>query len=762
MRRHLTIAGTIIFSSFTMAQTPVGEWTDHLIYNSALCVAAGSKEVFASTGSSVIVYNKQYAELRKLSKVNGLSETGISTIAWSEENNTLIIAYSTTNIDLVKGNSIYNIPDIERKYIPGNKSVNRIKTSGRYAYLACSFGIVVIDIVKNEIFDTWKPGNDSEAAEVKDIAFGNGKVYAATNIGVFSADIGNSGLAYFGNWSLLASLPTPGGNYNLALFSGNKLYINRTGKYFTGDTIYAIQGSTSVFSYVPGLFNSSFDNYDNGFTISSVSSANIYNIDGTLNRTISTYGWGSPAIAQTIKEENTFWIADSNAGLVMESNVSAFSALTLPGPVSNNAISISSKDGKTIICGGGIDAAWNNLWRPLQISMHEDNTWTNISSSVISDAMRSLIDPSDNTHFFVSTWGGGLLEYKNNLLIKQYNDSNSPLQTIIPGKPYVRICGLAMDKDRNLWITQTEVTGSIKVLKPDGVTWIVNPLTIDADGIGDIIITRTGQKWIVLPRGYGLAVYDDNGTPSNFNDDRYIKMSVTDSDNEIISYVYSIAEDLDGNIWVGTDMGPLIYYNPERVFEGNLKAYRIKVPRNDGTGLADYMLGTETITSISVDGANRKWLGTMSSGAYLLSADGTKQLKNLTEENSPLFSNVIASVSVDNKTGDVWLATSKGIISYRGDAVAGKESFTNVYSFPNPVRHDFTGNVTITGLVRDTEIRITDVSGNLVYKTRSDGGMASWDLTTYNGKRVATGVYIVFCASSDGSQSCVTKILVIN
>jgi hypothetical protein len=762
MRRHLTIAGIIMFSSFTMAQTPIGEWTDHLIYNSALCVAAGSKEVFASTGSSVIVYNKQYAELRKLSKVNGLSGTGISTIAWSEENNTLIIAYTSTNIDLVKGNTIYNIPDIERKYIPGNKSVNRIKTSGRYAYLACSFGIVVIDIIKNEIFDTWKPGNDSEAAEVKDIAFGNSKVYAATNIGVFSADISNSGLAYFGNWSLLTSLPSPGGNYNLALFSGNKLYVNRTDKYFTGDTIYAVQGNTSVFSYVTGIFNSSFDNYDNGFTISSGRSASIYNIDGTLNSTISTYGWGNPAIAQTIKEGSTLWIADINAGLVLESKVNDFSALTLPGPVSNNAISISSKDGKTIICGGGIDAAWNNLWRPLQISMHEDNTWTNISSATISDAMRTLIDPSDNTHFFVSTWGGGLLEYKNNLLVKQYNDSNSPLQTIIPGKPYVRICGLAMDKDRNLWMTQTEVTGSIKVLKPDGVTWIVNPLTIDADGIGDIIITRTGQKWIILPRGYGLAVYDDNGTLSNFNDDSYIKMSVTDSDNEMISYVYSIAEDLEGNIWVGTDKGPLIYYNPEKVFEGNLKAYRIKVPRNDGTGLADYMLGTETITSIAVDGANRKWLGTMSSGAYLLSADGMKQLKNLNEENSPLFSNVIASVSVDNKTGDVWLATSKGVISYRGDAVSGKESFTNVYSFPNPVRHDFTGNVTITGLVRDTEIRITDVSGNLVFKTISDGGMASWDLTTYNGKRVATGVYIVFCSSSDGSQSCVTKILVIN
>jgi hypothetical protein len=762
MRRYLTITGIIIFSSFTMAQTPVGEWTDHLIYNSTLCVAAGSKEVFASTGSSVIVYNKQYAELRKLSKVNGLSGTGISTIAWSEENNTLIIAYTTTNIDLVKGNSIYNIPDIERKYIPGNKIVNRIKTSGRYAYLACSFGIVVIDIVKNEIFDTWKPGNDSEAAEVKDIALGNGKVYAATNIGVFSADIDNPGLAYFGNWSLLTSLPSPGGNYSLALFSGNRLYVNRTGKYFTGDTIYVIQGTASVFSYVYGLFTRSFDNYDNGFTISSGSSATIYNSAGTLNRTISSYGWGSPAIAQVIKEGSTLWIADSNSGLVMESSISGFSALTLPGPLSNNAISISSKNGRTIICAGGIDAAWNNLWRPLQISTHEDNTWINISSSVISDAMRTLIDPSDNTHFFISTWGGGLLEYKNNILVKKYDDSNSPLQTIIPGKPYVRVCGLAMDEDKNLWITQTEVIGSIKVLKPDGVTWIVNPLTIDADGIGDIIITRTGQKWIVLPRGYGLAVYDDNGTLSNFNDDSYIKMSVTDSDNEMISYIYSIAEDLDGNIWVGTNKGPLIYYNPEKVFDGDLKAYKIKVPRNDGTGLADYMLGTETITSISVDGANRKWLGTMSSGAYLLSADGTKQLKNLNEKNSPLFSNVITSISVDNKTGDVWLATSKGIISYHGDAITGKESFSNVYSFPNPVRQDFTGNVTITGLVRDTEIRITDISGNLVYKTKSDGGMASWDLTTYNGKRVATGVYIVFCASSTGSQSSVTKILVIN
>jgi hypothetical protein len=238
-------------------------------------------------------------------------------------------------------------------------------------------------------------------------------------------------------------------------------------------------------------------------------------------------------------------------------------------------------------------------------------------------------------------------------------------------------------------------------------------------------------------------------------------MLVQDIENQIISFVYSIAEDLDGNIWIGTDQGPLIYYNPEKVFDNDLRANRIKIPRNDGTGLADYMLKTETITSIAIDGANRKWLGTASSGAYLLSSDGTTRIKNFNEQNSPILSNSIITIAVDNKTGDVWFGTAKGVQSVRGDATNGGEKFTNVYTFPNPVREGFVGNVTITGLLRDSQIRITDISGNLVYETISDGGQATWDLKTYTGRRVATGVYLVFCASKDGTQSHVTKMLVI-
>lgn len=761
MRRLLTVSSLLFFISFSWAQTPVGIWSDHLVYNTSLGLAAGSKEIFSSNGSSILVYNREYSELKKLSRVNGLSETGISKIAWSEEYETLVIAYSSTNIDLIKANTIYNIPDIRRKYIPGRKEVNRIRAEGRYMYLACSFGIVVIDLVRKEIHDTWKPGYENESNEVWDITFGNDRIYAATSNGVYHALMSDPGLAYYGNWLRENSLPSPGGKYTSILFSGNKLYTNHTGPDFPGDSIYVIYSGSLLFSHSLGLFNSSFESSVNGFTISSGSTVRFYDNNGMLQRTITSYGWGSPAAVQAIEDNGNIWIADIISGLIKGDNMTDFYALTLPGPSSDKAVSITSLNGKTLICGGGIDASWNNLWLPLSVSVNENSEWTHLDAGAVFDPLRALIDPADNNHVFISTWGSGLLEFENNILKNRFTESNSPLQTIIPGKPYVRVCGLAMDKSRNLWITQTEVPGSVKILKPDG-NWIINPVTIEAPTIGDIIITNQGHKWIVLPRGHGLFVLDDNDTPEYQGDDRSRKFLITDSENKIFSYIYSIAEDLNGNIWIGSDQGPLVYYNPEKIFDNELKAFRIRIPRNDGSGLADFMLGTETITSIAVDGANRKWVGTLSSGAYLLSPDGATKLKNYNESNTPLFSNTINSLSVDNKTGVIWFATSKGVISVRGEATEGKDHFSDVYSFPNPVREDYAGNVTITGLMRDTQVRISDVSGNLVYKTQSDGGQATWDLTTYNGKRVATGVYLVFCASMDGSQSCITKILVIN
>ncbi len=762
MRKLLIFICLFFVFSHSRGQTPVGTWTDHLVYNTAKNLTVGSEEIYANTGSSLIVYNKEYAELRKFSRVNGLTETAISTIAWSEENKALLIAYSSTNIDILKDNLIYNIPDISRKYIPGKKEINRIRINGKYGYLACSFGIVIIDIIRHEIYDTWKPGNGTENPEIWDIAFGNGKVYAATGIGVYSADLNDPGLSYFGNWSILSSLPEPTGKYTAAVFSGGRLYVNQTGKYLPGDNIYAIGTGTSLFSYSAGVYNTSFDKASDGFSVASGKSVRYFHDDGTLRNTISSYTWGVPDASQAIEDQGDIWIADISSGLIKGENMSDFSALTLPGPISNNAISVTSFNGKTIICGGGVDNAWNNLSRPFQFSVCENNSWTHIRYTDFYDAMRAFIDPADENHFFVTSWGGGLLEYRGNELINRYKYDNSPLQTIIPGANYVRLCGLAMDSYGNLWIAGSNVPGTLKALKPDNDGWIVNPATWNINVVGDLIMTRNGTKWVILPRGNGLFILDDNDTPEYFGDDMYKQMFVTDPDGKMIAFVYCLAEDHDGNIWVGTDQGPLIYYNPDKVFEEEIKAFRIKIPRKDGSGLADLVLFTESIASIAIDGANRKWLGTMSSGAYLLSPDGTKRLKNYNEQNSPILSNTIAGVAVDNETGDIWFVTSQGIISVRGDATEGKKEFSDVYSFPNPVREDYEGNVIITGLMKDTQIKITDISGNLVCQTVSDGGQASWDLKTYNGLRVATGVYLVFCASSDGSQTAVTKILVIN
>lgn len=756
-RKLLYVTVLTLISGWLAGQMPVGSWSDHLRYNTAAAIAGNSLTIYASTGSSILAWNKEFNELRRLSPVNGLSETGISDISWSEEKSMLVIAYESTNIDILTGNTIHNIPDILNKLIPGNKRINRVRTMGKNAYLATGFGIVIIDLEKKEINDTWRPGSGTENNEVFDIAFGNGNVYAATENGLWQAGISNQGLAYFGNWDQ-QSLPEPGSGCNHLVFSGGTLYCN-VPQGSAGDMIYAVNDEVKLFSFIPGIINNSFDPAQGGFTISSAGFLKHYNSDGSMTNSIDSYGWGPPDISQGIVIGSDLWIADINHGIVLGKNMSVFTSLSLAGPSTNEVVNITSVNGKTIFCAGGTDNSWNGRKRSYQVSIHENNQFTNLVHGKSYDAMRSLTDPSNSSRFFISSWGSGLFEYENNNLVKQYDSSNSPLSNSGTTFTETKVFGLAMDKSKNLWVTQPDGTGSIKILKPDG-SWIVLSVTIDAPVTGDIISTGNGQMWIILPDGHGLFIIDDNNTSDVSADDRMRILTVRDSDGKIINTVFSAAEDLDGNIWIGTDQGPVIYNNTDVIFEDAIRGTRIKVARNDGSGLADYMLGTESITAISVDGANRKWLGTKSSGAYLLSADGTKVIKSYNTSNSPIYSDSIASIAVDNVTGEVWVGTSEGVLSLRELAISGSQSFNAVYSFPNPVRKDFHGNVTITGLMKETRIKITDISANLVYETVSEGGQASWDLTTYDGQRVRTGVYLVFCATSDGTESFVTKILV--
>jgi hypothetical protein len=275
----------------------------------------------------------------------------------------------------------------------------------------------------------------------------------------------------------------------------------------------------------------------------------------------------------------------------------------------------------------------------------------------------------------------------------------------------------------------------------------------------DLLVTKDDDIWISVMRK-GMVVLRDNGSGKLTEKSFPIKYSYygTTFDKPLC-----MNEDHDGNIWVGTNSGPVMFFNPSKVFENSdVSAFQVAIRRNDGTDNIDFLLSGETIADIKTDGGNRKWIATEKSGVFLVSADGEKTLNNFREENSPLLSNNVTGIGVMEKTGEVFFATDKGVISFKGVATKGKNDYDSVYVFPNPVRENFDGNVTITGLIENTIVKITDIGGNLVYESNSLGGQAIWNGRNFNGNRVGTGVYLVFLSTQDGSQSHVTKILFIH
>ncbi len=760
MKRTLLLITLLFIARHLAGQGPIGSWADHLPYHSVKYVAAGKSEIFGATDFAITVYNKKYDQLRKLSKVHGLTDCGISAISYSDKHDLFIIAYQSTNIDIYKDGVIINIPDLFNKYIAGKKKINRIRTKNNLAYLATSFGIVLVDLVKNEIYDTWNPSPDGITGEVLDVILSGDIVYAATVNGLFCGDLNGPALAYYGNWTPVDEF-YPNVIYNSLSFIDGRLFVVRPSLNNEGDSLLMFhqntvtpvfhQNSTRIYSLEEG---------NNQLIVSTGNAIMLFDPEGNHVNSITDYEWATPNSHNAVTDGSDIYIADIDNGLVKGAGMVSFKGFTHPGPYHNNCYNIYAENGSIYIAGGLVDNSWNNTWLNFRSFFFEDRKWWSGIFYDTWDPMRIRPYPGDPSRIFISTWGSGLYEISNHQIVNNWDETNSPLETIIPGANYVRICGLAFDDDKNLWLTQSEMESTIKVLTPDG-NWILLPYTVDAPTVGDIIITRSGYKWVVLPRGNGLFILDDNDTPDIFTDDRTKRVSVKDQDGKPISNIYAIVEDLDGSIWIGTDQGPAIFYNPENVFEDDFIAYRIKISRDDGSGLADYLLGTEIITSIAVDGGNRKWLGTNSSGAYLVSPDGKEQIQNYNASNSPVLSDIISGIAVDEITGEVWIGTSKGLVTVRESATSGTESMANVYAFPNPVRESFEGPVTISGLSRNTNIKITDVGGNLVFETTSTGGQATWDLTTYNGKRVSTGVYLIFCSNEDGSDTTITKLLII-
>ncbi len=769
----LTLA--CVFSMNVVSQTiGIGEWRSHLPYGEVIDVAVAGDMIYAATPNDMFTYNTVDNRVERFGKIKGLSDVGVSKIAYNTHLKSLLIAYTNTNIDLIRENgSIVNISDIKDKDILGQKTINNIMFIDQHAYLSCGFGIVILDMAKEEIYDTYYIGPEGSALNILDMTYNDTSLYAATEHGIYYADVDNPNLADFNQWQKDMSLIHPHLKYNLISYFGGKIYTNYFSAAYKQDTMFSYDGQSWDYFYKDNT-NQHFQMnvVDDYFLLVNRTSVEVFNSNMELDHSIWKPQEQSvvPNAADRDASGN-IWLADMYKGLVKTWNNGWLGEFIKPnGPGTTNVFDMDAEGNAVWVAPGGRESDWSKLYIRDGVFSFSDDTWTTINKfnepalDSVSDLVCTKVDPTNNNIAYVGSWHAGLFKFVDNSLEMVYTDANSSLQRRVANKKQINISGLDFDNANNLWVANTSAPDILSVLKPDG-SWKSLNLGGSLSGIdvGKLMIDSESQKWIIMRSGGYVLVYNDNNTIDDQSDDQVKILNGSANQGGIPgSKVYSFATDHDGEVWIGSDEGVSVIYSPENIFEpgASFDAQQILVPRNDGSGLADILLETEIVNCITVDGNNQKWIGTERAGVFLLSEDGLQEIHHFTIENSPLISNNITSISID-ENGEVFIGTAVGIISYRGAATPEPKPGSTAYAYPNPVREDYTGLIAIKNVAVNASVKITDSYGNLVYETRSEGGQATWDGYNFSGQRAVSGVYLVFVANKDGSETMVTKILII-
>ena len=780
-----TSLATCLIIPTLLSQTAIGEWRDHLTYRKAVAVTEGNGIAFCATESAVFSHDPLSGEINRLNTVNALNDVGISTIAWNDTLSALLVGYANGNLDMIKGNRTINLPDIKQSNIIGDKAIYTIESVGYKAYLCCGFGVVVIDLFNEEVIETWFVGPGGSQLVVRDLAIYNDSIYLATSAGLYVADVNNVNLTAFTSWRKNQSIGNlPNGPFDNVEVYDNKLVLNHNSSiddsdtlYYTSDQINWIQVSTLV-----GNRNKKLQAAEGFLTVTHRFSVDMLAPDlSILNSVFSFDGDGAFPSDGVRSVDGRFLVADTRYGLVRSSGGSNAERIFPNGPATIDARRMYSSGGALFVATGGVEGNWTNNFDKHGVFHYQDGSWAETTNETeplmlnppnnyggaVVDIMAVTVDPDDADHAWATSWDEGLLEFRNRELVNIFNHTNSALQqadTTVWGanNGIVRMAGVDYDDDGNLWMTNSEIDRPIAVYTEDGSWYSFDPGSILNNNrlVADILVASNGYKWVIRPRNNGLLVFDDNGTISNEGDDDYQVLTAQEGQGGLPSLdVLSIAEDPDGEIWVGTNKGIGVFYDPEAIFNGSdFDAQQILIEQD---GNIQILLETESVTAITVDGAGRKWIGTATSGVFLVSEDGTEQVHHFTRENSPLPGNSISSIAIDEISGEVFIGTEYGILSYRSDATESIFPSDCASVFPNPVHEGYTGPIAITGLTKDSDVRITDTAGNIVYRTTSLGGQAIWPGTNMKGERVSSGVYLAFSVDPFGLENCSTKILVI-
>ena len=739
----------------------IKQWRPHFSYTTIKKVIQSTTDVYALTDGVVFSLNKEDESLTEWNKSTGLSSSTVTQLGYDKMTDKVVLCYSDGKIDLIDGEgNITPMLDLYQKASSISVSVNHLFIHNGKAYLSMAFGIVVLDLDKAEVKDTYYIGENASNVEVKAVAILNDSIFALSPTNLFAASL-KTNLVDYNFWHYYA---LPEGENISALFAeydqlyikqGNNLKIRNNNDWkIVADTLSWVScndGHIIAYQYGVGLIEIKAEDI-------------VPLIDY----------WPSDAIYDA--QRQCYWLAVNSAGICKLTNQGR-QFFVPAGPISNYGYRLKYIGNELFIAGGERWAIQKK--RPGNFSIYNGKTWRKMYASTAQNALgllpRDVVSfagkADEPGHFFAACYGQGVYEYKDYKPINRYTPDNSTLITAVASNPeyYTRTEGAMIDEQGNLWVLNTEnATSPINIMTPDG-KWVGLSIVINGNKTmlktpWEIVVDKRDSryKWMIDQReDQGVFFFYDNGTPTNNTDDRCVKRKeFYDQDNIQLmpANIYCLVQDKNNDIWIGTPAGIIIIPSTVDFFTSN-ECYRVKIPRNDGTNLADYLLGTEQINCIAVDGANRKWIGTANSGLYLMSEDGLTTEAHFTTDNSLLPSNNILSIAIHPINGEVFVGTGEGIASYRSDASEGQDDYSQAYAFPNPIRPDYAGSIAITGLMENSIINIVDEGGNLICKTRSNGGTAVWDGKNQLGQKASSGIYTALCNASDGSHT-VVKIMI--
>lgn len=768
MQRFL-LAVLLLLSSQAWAQPEValGNWGNELPYNNVVDLVVRPEEVIVAAENGIFFYGRRFHNLDRISKIDGLSAVVITAMSEHQASGTLIVAYDNQVIDLLQNEQQTTLLDIQRFSIIGDKKINHILTLGNRVFFSCDFGVVEMDFESREFDGPYFIGPNGSQIRVYEMASDGQTLYAATEDGLYSADLNDPNLRDYNAWTKDSFLQ---GTINtLALFKG-AVYVNKKDEVTKTDTVYtnASGGWTTVHelaywrrsalvgneNYLMTCTNFSFSAYDENM-----------NLAANLTQNSRDYPFNVTTAVQGDPEFQEFFLGTSEAGLVRHWNGFLGPNYMPSGPQVRGVFDVVSNGNSVWVAPGGIDGSFQNLYNRNPIQIKEEGEWLPSEPSIQDsafDVIELAFDPIDPSIVWGASYSKGLLRWNSDgTLFERYDYANTILQER-PGPPgFTNIGGIDFDSQGRIWMTNGNTSDPL-VVRTRNSEWFqytLNGLAPSTLPIKSVMVDDFDQVWVQL-RNDGILVFNHNNTLANPNDDQVKKLSTATGQGALSSKsVLSMASDKNGAVWVGTNQGVVTFFSPSRIFSGqNFDAQHVLIEEN---GTLSKLLENEAVTCIAIDGANRKWFGTARSGVYLMSADGTEEILHFTEENSPLFSNSIQSIGINPDHGEVYIATEKGLITYRSGATEGSDTFGNVMAFPNPVRPEFTGDIAIKGLAENANVKITDISGNLVYETTALGGQALWNGRSFSGTSVRTGVYLVFMTNEDGSETAVTKIMII-